>query len=182
MSSHPLLNCVDLAHSLLDCFSLFSAAIDQHKQYRHSTPPISYRGSTRGGRGRGSHRNATWVAPHLPQPSTSTSTLPTSTRSTPNHSRSTTPALIDPPPAGGYKNQVLVLNNGGSKTNETTTTSSSREPSKPVSIVPEKPKVVEREVIIGGVVFIGDSRGNKLVRKSTSSTTTGTFFSIPLPL
>ncbi|GAA5992758.1 hypothetical protein JCM5350_003376 [Sporobolomyces pararoseus] len=72
-----------------------SSAIDQHKQHSTTSFPPRGRGGVRGrgtfgGRGRGGvHRNSTWVAPHLPQPSQSQSQ---------SRSGTTTPNPQTPPP------------------------------------------------------------------------------------
>lgn len=81
-------------------YPIFSvAAIDQHKQHSTTSFPPRGRGGARGrgtfrGRGRGGgagtggvHRNSTWVAPHLPQPTQSQS-----------RSGTTTPNPQTPPP------------------------------------------------------------------------------------
>ncbi|GAA5898929.1 hypothetical protein JCM8208_005430 [Rhodotorula glutinis] len=145
-----------------------SSAIEQRKA-SGSTPP--YRGSYRGrgarGRGRGGaptaiHRNATWVAPGLSGTSTSTTASAAPTAPT---SRTTTPV-----PVGGFRNQVLVLNKPAddsahlSSAPSSAPTSRRPSPAPPVDATP-KPPPPPREVVIGGVVFVADQRGNKLVRK-----------------
>ncbi|GAA5885079.1 hypothetical protein JCM16303_006393 [Sporobolomyces ruberrimus] len=135
-----------------------SSAIDQHKHYS-AAPPRGRgrgRGSSYRGRGRGStpggtggvpqtHRNATWVAPHLPQPSN-----PSTSRS-----GTTTPAER-PEPSNVPTNH--------------------EKPSAPVP-----PPVTTREVSIGGVTFVADSRGNKLVRKTDSTPSTPSVEATPTP-
>lgn len=106
----------------------YPAAIDQHKRY--TAPPTRGRGR---GRSTPIHRNATWVAPHLPQPSGS-------------RSGTTTPIEHLLPQTQAYKAQNSL---GGKKDEK------------------EKPKPIEREVEIGGVTFVADSRGNKLVRRKS---------------
>ncbi|KPV75553.1 uncharacterized protein RHOBADRAFT_44061 [Rhodotorula graminis WP1] len=146
-----------------------SSAIEQRKASA-STPPYrgSYRG--RGGRGRGRtaptavHRNATWVAPGLSgasTPATTTSAAPTEPTS-----RTTTPV-----PPGGFRNQVLVLNKRAddsanlSSAPSSAPTSRRPSPAPPALDTTPKPPPPPREVVIGGVVFVADQRGNKLVRK-----------------
>ncbi|GAA5842517.1 hypothetical protein JCM9279_003605 [Rhodotorula babjevae] len=142
-----------------------SSAIEQRKA-SGSTPP--YRGSYRGrggrGRGRGAptavHRNATWVAPGLSGAST-----PATTSAAP-----TEPVSRSATPVGGFRNQVLVLNKPAdasanpSSAPSSAPTSRRPSPAPPVDTTP-KPPPPPREVVIGGVVFVADQRGNKLVRK-----------------
>lgn len=145
-------------------------AIQQRKASGPTPPP--YRGSSRGrgrGRGRGAptviHRNATWVAPGLPGASTST---PASTSAAPSE-----PATRTVTPVGGFRNQTLVLNKpAGTGDSAPPSAPSSAAPSRrtspaPAADAPPRPATPPppREVVIDGVVFVADQRGNKLVRK-----------------
>ncbi|GAA6027199.1 hypothetical protein JCM8097_002477 [Rhodosporidiobolus ruineniae] len=158
-----------------------TSAIEQHKDTasRPTPPPYTYRGRGRG-RGRGgstrsfapattTHRNSTWVAPGLQQPPSRSSTATPAEAST---SRPTTPAL--PPtqrPTGGYRNQTLVLNpSSGGGSGGTTPVRNGIDDlgvggGKDKAGLSAPPTPVKREVVIDGVVFVADARGNKLVRK-----------------
>lgn len=156
----------------------------------HSFPARGGGTRGRGGRGRGRggyidnysaspvtlHRNAKWVAPKAGESQANTSTTKTTINSIPSTSTSTTMNMISTPEGlvtntnastsnynaiassskpilasrGGFKNRSLVLRSGGVPLEVPTTTT---------------PSADNKEVIIDGVVFVSDPRGNKLVRK-----------------
>ncbi|GAA5970470.1 hypothetical protein JCM3765_007630 [Sporobolomyces pararoseus] len=134
-----------------------SSAIDQHKQYSSTTTaPPRGRGRGRGvvrGRGRGgraSYRGGS-VLPH----------------------RNTTwvaPHLPQPPQSSQSRSGTTTpIHSLIQQTTTTTTTEQNSQPPPPSTTT----STTKREIVIGGVVFVTDSRGNKLVRKTDSS--------IPLP-
>ncbi|BGP48142.1 hypothetical protein JCM10450v2_004014 [Rhodotorula kratochvilovae] len=92
---------------------------------------------------------------------------------TTSNTRTTTPA---PPPAGGYRNQTLVLDKPACASTAPSRSGSlsappSAAPSRRTSPAPDAAPArtpapaPQREVVIDGVVFVADQRGNKLVRK-----------------
>jgi len=118
-----------------------TAAIDQHKQYSSSSAPVT-RGRGRGrGRGtsyRGRGRGGT-----------------TSQTQTQTHKNATWVAPHLPPPSSSSRS--------GTTTPTTTAATTTTNQEQRTELVHPKPS---REVTIGGVVFVADSRGNKLVRKT----------------
>ncbi|KAK4053246.1 hypothetical protein OIO90_004020 [Microbotryomycetes sp. JL221] len=94
------------------------------------------------------HHNSTGVAPrlssrsHSPMPVASSS----STTQAPNYRRNR---------RGGYRNQTLVLNGSQSTTTPVTTSTTTTTNNAP------------RQVVIDGVTFVSDPRGNKLVRRKS---------------
>ncbi|GJN89363.1 hypothetical protein Rhopal_002343-T1 [Rhodotorula paludigena] len=170
-----------------------TSAIEQRKAGNYTPPPYSSargrgsRGRGRGGRGASfaPHRNATWVAPGrsgASTPAVADDSTPAPSTST---SRPVTPAVVPPPPGpNGYRNQTLVLNKpatADTAAEQSTSTASSTiasgrttpvgtqtgaETPKPAPTVPPP---AQREVVIDGVVFVADTRGNKLVRKPDSA-------------
>lgn len=155
-----------------------SGAIAQHRSGESSQQSTTAAASRRG-RGRGSytavarHRNAKWVAPGRPGASSQ------------DNSRSNSPAVaetarnsttIPAPGPYGYRNKTLVLGGGsGSSTPVATPKPSSNTPTAP-STPQAGPTAsssavapASKEVVIDGVAFVADSRGNKLVRKLGAS-------------
>ncbi|GAA5999074.1 uncharacterized protein JCM10292_003307 [Rhodotorula paludigena] len=166
-----------------------TSAIEQRKAGTYTPPPYtSARGRGSRGRGRGGrgasfapHRNATWVAPGRSGASTPAAADESNPNPATSSSRPVTPAVVPPPPGPkGYRNQTLVLNkpaNTDAAAEQSTSTASSTiasgrttpigtqtaaETPKPAPTVPPP---AQREVVIDGVVFVADTRGNKLVRK-----------------
>ncbi|GAA6061292.1 hypothetical protein JCM10212_004698 [Sporobolomyces blumeae] len=174
------------------------SAIEQHKHQAASGPSSRGRGSARvrgrgTGRGRGTHRNSTWIAPHLAQ-ATPTSSRPSSRSSS-----------VGPTPTAGpssssngevkarrgdhLETQPVVVPNGSSSSVPIASTSSSIVPPSTTPTLRPGPSGHdastnkagrERQVVIGGQVFVADPRGNKLVRKPSGSTTIATALSSTL--
>ncbi|GAA5824133.1 hypothetical protein JCM11251_001535 [Rhodosporidiobolus azoricus] len=168
--------------SVLAEIARLSSAIEQHK---HTGYPPTQSFGNRGGRGRGrgrgrggfarggagggastTHRNATWVAPGLQ--TQSTATTPASTVAELVATRSNGAST---PTEGMSK---LVVGDGKGKEKEQTTPML-----RPVQPVPGKPQA--REVVIDGVVFVADARGNKLVRKPDADPSTASATAPPSP-
>ncbi|GAA5871584.1 hypothetical protein JCM1840_007323 [Sporobolomyces johnsonii] len=162
-----------------------TSAIDQHKR----NPTATFAPSRGRGRGRGraaypsvaTHRNATWVAPGLRSGSTTPvdSTSPSDLAFPPAQSTSRPATAIPPPGRGGYRNQTLVLSRAAGGKPQTSTSGRVTPLTDGVaapgtgsdSTATDKEKIKEeqqpqREVVIDGMVFVADSRGNKLVRKT----------------
>jgi hypothetical protein len=113
----------------------------------------------------------TWVSPAIAQAQahaqsekstaqddeSSTSTLTSTIDFRPIPSTST---FMPPPPLKGFRNRTLVLN-GTSTPSATASSSIARAP---VPTVPST-KNINGEIMIDGVTFVSDPRGNKLVRK-----------------
>lgn len=114
------------------------------------------------------YKSATWVAPKAGStPSTSApsgsnpATLP-STDTTSVIVTNEIPTLPAVPRAGTYRNRTLILNKG--PTPSTSSSASNPTPDKLASVSSDAK--IEREVMIAGVRFVSDARGNKLVRKA----------------
>jgi len=113
------------------------------------------------------HRNATWLAPGLAKPAQQAE----QSRPTPVVQSTTKYTINTFVPNGGYKNKTLVLNkpNGSSSAAPSSADPSrSATPQPPVastSTATLAPTQSTSEVVIDGVTFVSDPRGNKLTRK-----------------
>lgn len=149
-------------------------AINRAKSSAYPPPPVYAPPRGRGGLGRGrgrggrggaypsapptTNRNASWVAPKVPggEPTVVVNPIPFVARPAPG-----VPLVAG---RGGFKNRTLVLKDGKPVLPAANGVASSSSAAA-ASVAPTVIKNAAGEVVIDGVTFISDPRGNKLVRK-----------------